>query len=346
MHNKSFTVDNQVTIVGGRNIADEYFDAAGDMLFVDVDVLAVGPIVQDTSRDFDRYWNSAAAYPVARLVDPDDAQPRDALARRAAKRRSEDVAGRYLEAIRSASFVEQVKEGRAPLEWNRIRLVSDNPAKVAGKARPDERMAVQLRRLWGKPQRQLDLVSPYFVPGETGVQALAELARGGVKVRVLTNSLEATDVAVVHAGYAKWRRDLLGAGVSLFELRRSWGADLPDSGRGRFGSSASSLHAKTFGVDARSVFIGSFNMDRRSIDLNTEMGFVIDSPRMAQRLSQALDTTMPGRAYEVRMDKAGKLSWVERAGGQTRRHDAEPGAGFWKRAGMRILSFLPIDWLL
>ncbi|MFC5513293.1 phospholipase D family protein [Massilia jejuensis] len=346
MHNKSFTVDNQAAIVGGRNVGDEYFDAAGELLFVDLDVLAVGPVVQDTSRDFDRYWNSASAYPVSRLVDSDDAQPRGALARRAAQLRSEGAAQRYLQAIGTSALVAQIMAGRAPLEWQRTSIVSDDPAKATGKARPDDRMAVQLRRLWGRPERQLDLVSPYFVPGEAGVRALADIARSGVKVRVLTNSLEATDVAVVHAGYAKRRRELLDAGISLFELRRSWGPDLPNSGRGSFGSSASSLHAKIFGVDARSVFIGSFNMDRRSIDLNTEMGFVIDSPRMAQALGRALDTRMPERAYEVRMDKSGRLFWIERTVGKTLRHDAEPGAGIWRRAWLRMLSFLPIDWML
>jgi putative cardiolipin synthase len=346
MHNKSFTADNQVTIVGGRNVGDEYFGAAGDLLFVDLDVLAVGPVVADTSRDFDRYWNSAAAYPIVKLVDPAAAQPASALAQRAAQLRGQAKAQRYLDAIRASAFVEQIKEGRAPLEWNVTRLVSDDPAKASGKARREDRLAVQLQRLWGKPAHSIDLVSPYFVPGKEGAQALVDLARGGARVRVLTNSLEATDVVAVHAGYAKWRHDLLGAGVSLFELRRGWSADLPDSGRGRFGSSASSLHAKTFGVDGRSVFIGSFNMDRRSIDLNTEMGFVIDSPRMAEALSQRLDTSMPERAYEVRLDEAGKLFWIERADGNIVRHDEEPGTGIWKRAGVRFLSILPIDWLL
>ena len=346
MHNKSFTADNQATIVGGRNIGDEYFGAAGDVLFVDLDVLAVGPVVPETSGDFDRYWNSASAYPVASLVDARAAEPGGALARRAAQLRSQAGAQRYIEAIRSSAFVAQLHAGQAPLEWDPIRLVSDDPAKAAGTARPEDRVAAQLRSLWGKPAHQLDLVSPYFVPGKDGAKALADLARSGARVRVLTNSLEATDVAAVHAGYAKWRHDLLRAGVSLFELRRSWGADLPDSGRGRFGSSASSLHAKTFGVDGRSIFVGSFNMDQRSLALNTEMGFVIDSPRMAQELSRALDTRMPERAYEVRLDEKGKLFWIERADGKTLRYDTEPGTGIWKRAGVRILSILPIDWLL
>lgn len=346
MHNKSFTVDNQATIVGGRNVGDEYFGATGDLLFVDLDVLAVGPIVRDVSRDFDRYWNSASAFPVAALLGPDEAEPPGALAARAAALRGQPEAQRYLAAIRSSPFVEQLRGGQLPLEWTMTRLVSDNPAKVLGTATPEERMAVQLQRLWGQPKRQLDLVSPYFVPGKEGVEALVSAARDGAKVRVLTNSLEATDVAAVHAGYARWRHELIRGGATLFELRRAWGPDLPDTGRGRFGSSASSLHAKTFGVDGRSVFIGSFNMDRRSIDLNTEMGIVIDSAALAQQLDKTLSERTPERAYEVRLDEQGKLYWLERSGGKVIRHEDEPGVSAWKRAGVRALSILPIEWLL
>jgi putative cardiolipin synthase len=344
MHNKSFTADGQATIVGGRNVGDEYFGAAGDMLFVDLDVLAIGPVVRDVAQDFDRYWNSASAYPVAALVDAPE--PSGALAERAAARRGQPGAKRYLEALATSPFVEQLVQRRLPLEWSVSRLVSDDPAKVLGQAAPEDRMAVGLRKLLGEPKRQLDLVSPYFVPSKDTAQVLGDIARAGVQVRVLTNSLEATDVAAVHAGYAKWRRELLQAGVSLFELRRNWGAGLPQRGKGRFGSSASSLHAKTFGVDGRAVYIGSFNLDRRSIDLNTEMGLVIDSAALAGQLDRTLDESIPETAYEVRLDADGKLYWLERTGTRIRRHDQEPGTSAWQRAGVRLLSVLPIDWLL
>ncbi|MFC5459772.1 phospholipase D family protein [Massilia niabensis] len=346
MHNKSFTIDNQVTIVGGRNVGDEYFDAAGDLLFVDLDVLAIGPVVREVSRDFDRYWNSASAYPIAALVAREDAEAGTALAERAAVLLGQAGARRYLDAIRHSSFAEQLVERRLPLEWVAAGLVSDPPEKVLGQIPLEERMVEGMRELLGKPERQLDIVSPYFVPTHRAARAIEDIARGGATVRILTNSLEATDVAAVHAGYAKWRRQLLAAGVSMFELRRSWGGALPAAGRGRFGSSASSLHAKTFGVDGRRVFIGSFNLDPRSIDLNTEMGLVIDSPLLAGQLGRTLDERMPGRAYEVRLDDSGKLYWLERTEGKVLRHEEEPGTSAWQRAGVRILSFLPIDWLL
>ncbi len=346
MHNKSFTADNQVTIVGGRNIGDEYFDAAGDLLFVDVDVMAIGPVVQAVSRDFDRYWNSTSAYPVASLVPAGAAGAPGTLARRVDALRREAPAQVYIDAIRTLPFVDQLAQRRLPLEWAQARLVSDDPAKVLGSGQPEARVAVKLRDLLGEPRRQVDLVSPYFVPGKETTRMLGDLARRGVKVRILTNSLEATDVAAVHAGYAKWRRELLEAGVSLFELRRVADGDAPRARVGPLGSSGSSLHAKTFGVDGGRVFVGSFNLDPRSIELNTEMGFVIDSAALAGELDARLSQAMPGSAYEVKLEPDGKMVWLERTGQGIRRHETEPGTSVWRRASVRVLSWLPIDWLL
>lgn len=177
-------------------------------------------------------------------------------------------------------------------------------------------------------------------------RTLGALASQGVKVRVLTNSLEATDVAAVHAGYAKRRRELLESGVSLYELRRASAAAVSQGRSGRGGSSSASLHAKTIGVDGSSIFVGSFNLDPRSIALNTEMGFVIDSAVLAQELESRLTRSMPSEAYEVKLKPDGKLVWPERRKGEVVRHETEPGTSIWKRAGVRILSWLPIDWLL
>ncbi|MEG2962633.1 MAG: phospholipase D-like domain-containing protein, partial [Janthinobacterium sp.] len=174
-----------------------------------------------------------------------------------------------------------------------------------------------------------------------------DLAKQGVGVRILTNALEATDVAAVHAGYAKWRKPLLEAGVLLYESRRSWEAGDARAQPGHLGSSASSLHAKTFAVDDQRIFVGSFNFDPRSIALNTEMGLVIDSPALASQLGQAMRTSIPQRAYQVLLGDDGALYWLARdANGGVTRYDTEPGTSVWKRMGVAILSVLPIDWLL
>lgn len=172
------------------------------------------------------------------------------------------------------------------------------------------------------------------------------MAARGVTVRILTNSLDATDVAVVHAGYVKWRKDLLEAGIALYEMRRLSPETRHDKPTAPFSSSASSLHAKTFAVDGERVFIGSFNFDPRSANLNTESGLVIDSPRFARQIAAAFDAAIPANAYEVRLGKDGRLYWLERQGSIQIRHDTEPGTDFLKRSGVFLLSLLPIEWLL
>src|SRR5205085_10983413 len=128
--------------------------------------------------------------------------------------------------------------------------------------------------------------------------------------------LEATDVAAVHAGYAKRRKSLLEAGIALYELRRLSSAPRVATRLGRKGSSsASSLHAKTFSVDRAHVFIGSFNFDPRSAKLNTELGFVIDSPAMAEASAETFASRVPANAYRVRLSDSGALQWVEQARG-------------------------------
>ncbi len=359
MHNKSFTADNQVTIVGGRNIGDEYFGAADDFLFADLDVMAVGPVVQEVSADFDRYWSSASAYPADRLLPPADPHTLPALAQAARSLEQDPAAKAYMEAVRNSVFAGELTQGRLPLDWAAARVVSDDPAKGLGLAAPDALLPQKLKRILGEPQGRVDLVSPYFVPTAAGVASFNALAARGVRVRVLTNSLEATDVAAVHAGYAKRRRALLEGGIVLYELRRLSTSVDPGGGQaqqaeaaghavraGHLGSSASSLHAKTFAVDGQRVFVGSFNFDPRSANLNTEMGVVVDSPELGGQIEATFDRRVAADSYEVRLDGQGGVYWIERRGGQILRHDVEPGTTFLQRAAVWFLSLLPIEWLL
>jgi cardiolipin synthase C len=340
MHNKSFTADNQVTVIGGRNVGDEYFGASDGLLFIDLDILAIGPVVAEVSQDFDRYWASDSAYPLDRVLAPAPS----AAATQARQAPDGEAARAYEQAVAQSAFVRDLLARRLPFEWARARLVSDDPAKGLGRAGRGETMWARLQALLPRAQRELQLVSPYFVPTASGTEYLAALARRGVEVSVLTNALESTDVPAVHAGYAKRRKPLLAAGVRLFELRRD-PAEPKVPGRWLGGSSASSLHAKTFAVDRTHVFVGSFNFDPRSAQLNTELGFVIESPVLATRIAEQFTGDIPARSYRLQLQNR-DLSWVEQGADGPKAWGSEPNAGFWLRLQVWLLSLLPIEPLL
>ncbi|MER1968480.1 phospholipase D family protein [Castellaniella sp. GW247-6E4] len=346
MHNKSLTVDGQATIVGGRNIGDEYFDATHDITFTDLDVMAVGSVVDDVSRDFDRYWNSESAYPLEQLVAMPGKREAQSLARDDTHRTRDPKTHAYIEAVKKSAFIEGLLAGTLEFYWVPVRMVSDDPGKVLGRAGPEAMLATRLASILGKPRHSVDLISPYFIPTRQGVEIFDSLAKQGVRVRILTNAMEATDVLAVHAGYAKYRRPLLHSGITLFEMRRAADPEAPKEKAGPFGSSGSSLHAKTFAVDGQRVFVGSFNFDPRSALLNTELGFVIESEAMAHAMSNIFDHKIPGRAYQLALDDQDHIIWLERLPDETRTLTTEPSTPFWKRWYVGALSLLPIEHLL
>lgn len=353
MHNKSFTADNQATIIGGRNIGDEYFGAGEGAFFVDLDVLAVGPVVSAVSEDFDRYWMSGSSYPAARLLAPVSPHRLGEIEANLSSAAGSRRGRAYVEAIQDLPLSRQLREGRVPFEWAPVMMISDDSAKGLGRVPLDDLLFSKLAASFGKPEHLLELVSAYFVPGKAGTRALAEMAAGDVKVTILTNSLEATDVPIVHAGYARRRKPLLGAGVRIFELRGPDAAARPSreitggrSAGSRLGSVGSALHAKTFAVDRKRVFVGSFNFDPRSANLNTELGFVIENAGLAERIHVAFERLAPDRTYEVRLSPSGRLYWLERRNGTEVRHDKEPGTTGWQRSKVAVMSHLPIEWLL
>lgn len=355
MHNKSLTVDGQATIVGGRNVGDSYFGASRDSLFADLDVLAVGAIVPQVADDFDRYWSCPSAYPVADIVAPLSAAgiaAQTEMSRKAADNPLAKPFGLAISETRAGKFL----EGHANFEWVFVRMVSDDPAKGLGKASLDRTLMGQMLNMLELPRRQFSLVSPYFVPTSEGCWQLSRLARRGVEVSILTNALNATDMAVVHAGYSKHRRALLRAGVRLFELKGKGRARLmfagsPSSPSGRYRpvlrARGTALHAKTYTIDRAQMFVGSFNFDPRSALLNTELGFVIESEAMAGALQDMMDSGLHAAAYEVRLAPDGRrLEWVEQTGGLPRVHRREPNSGPLQRGLIALLSKLPIDWML
>ena len=344
MHNKSLTADNRYTIVGGRNIGDEYFNVSTETGFADLDVLARGPVVTDVSRDFDRYWASASSYPFAAIAKRADAE-KGRLKLKQSRKQDAAVRASYLDDLNTAPLAAAVAAGSIPWLYTDAQLVSDDPAKGLDRSREKPSVADKLLTTLGRPQHDLFIVSPYFVPSKWGMDALRELRKQGVGVTVLTNSLRATDVAAVHSGYARYRKDLLKAGVELYEVKPDF-APPKARDKGLTGSTATSLHAKTFVADSSRVFIGSFNLDPRSARLNTEMGIVLDSSEIAGGMRQELAQMAPQYAYKVVLDRRRKrLRWQDpdQPGTLLKK---EPDAGLWKRLLNRFLSLLPIEPLL
>jgi putative cardiolipin synthase len=348
MHNKVWLVDSRIAIVGGRNIGDEYFGASEHSNFSDLDVVLVGPVVADVSRAFDEYWNHSNAVPVSRL-DPREPDPQSLPRLIEGARDYQLQAGDspYVAALRDEQRRAELLANRPPpVRVDTASLLVDDPAKVGAETTGLESSNV-LSGLAGVMSAAVDevlIVSPYFVPRKEGARGLIQAARRGVRIAVLTNSLAATDVAAVHTGYARQRRDLLKGGVELFEMKRKAGSEEGRSQISMTGSSGASLHTKAMIIDRRWVYIGSMNLDPRSAFLNTEMGVLVDSPALADQVrAQFQRTTSPELSYRVVVEEGEGLVWYDRARGQERRLEREPDASAARRLGVTLLRLLPID---
>lgn len=350
MHNKMLAVDGIAGVVGGRNVGDEYFDANEGVNFADLDLLAFGPVAEELGRSFDSYWNSPHAMPLPAWRSM-SREPADYERLRAEldAHLLEQRGSRYEERLRASDLVQQAIAGDLQPIWAPTHAVSDLPEKITAR---DEDVAAtllitQMGELLPQAQKSLDIVSPYFVPREVGVAWLAEQAARGVQVRILTNSLAATDVTAVHAGYAPSRRELLESGVDLYELRPR-GEEIEAVHRsGLLGSSSASLHAKTFTLDRRVVFVGSLNLDPRSVVLNTELGLIIDSEELAAILTSDFDTLSSERfSWTLALQPDGastQLVWRGAEDGQALELHQEPGTSWWERFKVGVLRMLPIE---
>jgi putative cardiolipin synthase len=345
MHNKSYTADGVVTIVGGRNIGDAYFGAGEQPLFSDLDVMAIGPVVKDVADDFERYWHCRSVSTLQNVLEmsESDSSQRIELPE---SWYNDDITRRYLHKLETSQFMASLDQQSLPLIWAKTRLLSDDPVKGEGKAPRHSLLPQRLFDVMGSPGERIDIISAYFVPTRAGVAQLLRMVRKGVKIAILTNSLAANDVAIVHAGYARWRKKLLRYGVELYELKPTRERVSVVHDRGLTGNSGSSLHAKTFSIDGRKVFIGSLNFDPRSTLLNTEMGFVIESEVLAEVIHKRFMQSQRDMAWQLRLDRWGRINWVDRVSGSEQVLKKEPATGFWKRVLVKLASVLPIEWLL
>lgn len=346
MHNKALIADNEVAIMGGRNLGDEYFEASADINFRDMDVLTAGPITGKISNSFDRYWNSAESYPVEALNLPESDGPEIARLRDQLRRHWMEVkqspSGKRLY---EKSLTKQLQSGQVRLVWAKAELAADKPGKIEQPSdESDSKPEIKLDQLVNNAQQEFIIITPYFVPLDSGVEWLVSLVDRGVAVRIETNSLASTDMIPAEAGYSHYRRPLVAGGVQLYELK----SDLAEpSHRTMFkGSSQNGLHAKLYVIDRRDLMIGSFNLDPRSINLNTEQVLVIHSPELAGQVVKMFETiASPASSYHVTLEDGpdSGLVWITEENGQEVRYSSDPQAGLWRNVTSRFFSILPID---
>ena len=344
MHNKSMTVDGVATIIGGRNIGDIYFAYGEGTAYFDFDVMAIGPGAEDVSENFDEYWTSGSSYDAADVLPASE----DGLAEMAAAvdaAKGNALGSTYAKAVQEAPVMSRLLAGEDLYEWTTVTLVSDDPAKGLGEAAREDLLIGQLAKIMGRPERSVDLVSAYLIPGEAGNALFLDYIGEGIETRLVTNSMEATDVPVVHSAWMGYRDELVDAGAQVLELRAS--PDKPKSSglTSILTGSQSSLHAKTFAIDGERIFIGSFNFDPRSAMLNTEMGFLVDSPTIAQTLTEALN--QPELFYKVYETPDGDIEWSETLeDGSEKIWTKEPNTSAFQRGLVTFMSYLPIEWIL
>jgi putative cardiolipin synthase len=349
MHNKSFTVDNQATILGGRNIGNEYFEADPDLAFGDLDVMGIGPVVQKVSDSFDLYWNSELTYPAGVLREkpptPEEIEQHHLQLQNFVAGQSDSA---YLQALENSTLAKKIKENQTVFRWGQAHVVYDLPEKIQEDFDQTQlHLASQLNTYLDDLERELTLFSPYFVPGKAGTKLLTDLAQKGVRVRILTNSLSSNDVGIVHAGYAKYRKALLRGGVELYEMNKQLSSQQRKDKRGIGGSSKASLHAKSFVLDRQQVFIGSLNLDPRSLLQNTEIGVIIDQPEIAQGMAHWFDQSIEAVAFRLELIKKSNgtesIRWHGMMDEKPTTFDVDPYTGFWQRLGIGIMSLLPIE---
>ena len=288
MHTKTFTVDNQVTILGGRNIADEYFGAREDAKFGDLDVVGVGEIANEVSNMFDSFWNHETALPVHAFAEmPDDpAAELVALRGRLAEARVRSNQTKYADAVR-ATALEFMDLDQGAFDWTTYQLVYDSPDKgIKSKDGPEIAITTPLGEALKSAKEDVLIVSPYFVPGRRGVEFLSDMQARGINVTIVTNSLAANNQLTVHGGYSPSRKPLLESGVRIYEVRAD--ADVAGSQIVAASGAKATLHTKSFLVDGKRLFIGSFNFDPRSANLNTESGVIINSEEMGSHFEKKI----------------------------------------------------------
>ena len=336
MHNKTIIADGRFAMLGGRNIGDRYFGIYDRFVQNDLDVMVAGPAASEIAGTFDEYWNSEHTYLLASFEYDNRARAPLAETREdmhaSIERNAPKLDAFALEPTDWSGFLEELvttfAAARSSVMWESPDILDES--------RP--RLYDAFKALVASAQSEVLISSPYFIPDEAFRTLLRDLVARGVRVVVLTNSLATNNHVVAHTGYRRWRREVLAAGVELYELRPDAEAlslyVTPPSTAERLG-----LHTKAVVVDGRRAFVGSPNVDPRSMVLNTEIGVVADGPEFAARVAALVERDIaPANAWRVTMDEEGWLTWT--SGDDVVRR--QPALGFKQRTIEFLLNLLPI----
>jgi putative cardiolipin synthase len=339
MHNKSFTVDNQVSIVGGRNIAEEYFQLDSTGEFIDFDMFSAGPIVRDISASFDVYWNHALAVPMEALYDPPDNAQQDQMRRRIEQAMQETGEATYAAAIGTplmrAFFAGMLNPYLADAE-----MIIDDPQKLLEGISPEHQTVItELARYLENAEHEIIIFTPYFIPGKAGIEFLSSLTAKGIRIVLVTNSLATNNHTAVHSAYSSYRKRVLRAGIELWEARGDAARRVLEDGSTELDQLT--LHTKGIIIDRQHTFVGSLNLDPRSIDINTEMGVMIDSDELGRYLAENAMQRIPETAYQLQLDEHNRISWHARIGDQQVIEAKEPQTTVWRRFMAWLLKIAP-----
>ena len=339
MHNKSFTVDNQVSIVGGRNIADEYFELLTDAEFVDFDMLAVGPVAAEVSVTFDRFWNHKLSVPVEALdrnKNLPDLETARANVDKEIVEASESIYGRALNSL----LMHNITEDRVALFPAESKVITDDPDKLLNNVSSEQKVLVTaLAQLIDEAVSEVVVITPYFIPGKNGVEFWRSITNKGVRVIIVTNSLATNNHVPVHSAYARYRHDMIDAGVELYEVRVDASKTPADDTKTAYDSLT--LHTKLAVMDRRYTLVGSLNLDPRSIDINTEFGVFVDNADLAGGIAERVSEILPTFSYRVTENEKGKLRWTGMIDGKQVVEKSEPQASGWLRFKAWLFRIAP-----
>ena len=338
MHNKTLTADNQVAIIGGRNIGDEYFGFNREHNFRDFDLLTSGTVVPEISRGFDRYWNSGWSYPIP-LLEEENGSGDDLVQLRKKLIHTYNSLVPWL-ALQSEgeaqwdlhwqNFAQQAIPGRAT-------VLQDAPDFREGDS--GQHVAMHLRQTAAESEDSITMISAYLIPTDKLTAVVSERRQAGVQFKFLTNSLASNNHIPAHVAYQHHRKSLLRLGVSLYEFKRD-AAEHSRYQAGHIDARQFGLHAKVSIFDGQKLLIGSPNLDPRSLILNTEFALLIDSEALARAVEDAFAPDfLPRNSWQLHLDDNGNVTWHS---GEIIR-DSQPAGTIWKALGDVFTEPLGLD---